>query len=134
MSGFVGRNIYIYIFYIFLISLNRIWQQFGVGLFQFYSIAFYVYSQTPFERPPWWEATPSGKATWQCKFKLKCIDFYPWWEATPFERPLFWCKRSCLTRGVPQYVVYYFDATLSVNPSYIYIFIKRINSSLPYYG
>ena len=41
-----------------------------------------VYSGTPFERPPWWEATPSGKATWQCKSKHKCIDFYPWREAT----------------------------------------------------
>ena len=61
------------------------------------------YSGTPFERPPWWEATPSGKATWQCKSKHKCIDFYPWREATPLERPLFWCKRGGLTRGVPLY-------------------------------
>ena len=61
------------------------------------------YSGNPFERPPWWEATPSGKATWQCKSIHKCIDFYPWREATPLERPLFWCKRGGLTRGVPLY-------------------------------
>ena len=24
------------------------------------------YSGNPFERPPWWEPNPSGKATWQC--------------------------------------------------------------------
>ena len=62
------------------------------------------YSGTPFERPPWREATPSEKATQQCKSKHKCMDFYPWWEATPLERPLFWCKRGGLTRGVPLYM------------------------------
>ena len=60
---------------------------------------------------PFWEATlkrghPSGKATWQCKSKHKCIDFYPWREATPLERPLFWCKRGGLTRGVPLYTLF----------------------------
>ena len=45
-------------------------------------ISIFNYSGTPFERPPWWEATPSGKATWQCKSKHKCIDFYPWREVT----------------------------------------------------
>ena len=39
-------------------------------------------SGTPFERPPWQEATLSVKATWQCKSKQKCIYFYPCWEAT----------------------------------------------------
>ena len=55
-----------------------------------------VYRETPLERPPWREATPSGKDTWQCIYKYKCIDFYPWREATPLERPLFWCKRGGL--------------------------------------
>ena len=68
-----------------------------------------IYSGTPFERPPWREATPSGKATWQCKSKLKCIDFYPWREATPLEKPLFWCKQGGLTRGVPLYLLIYED-------------------------
>ena len=63
------------------------------------------YSRTPFERPPWQEASPSGEATWQCKSKNKCIDFYPWWEATPLERPPFWFNRGGLTRGVPLYSV-----------------------------
>ena len=27
----------------------------------------YLYSGTPFEKPPWREATPFGKAAWQCK-------------------------------------------------------------------
>ena len=53
---------------------------------------------------PFWEAAPSGKATWRCKSKHKCTDFYPWQEATPLERPLFWCKRGGLTRGVPLYM------------------------------
>ena len=53
------------------------------------------------ERPPWREATPSGKATWQCKSKHKCIDFYPLREATPLDRQFFWHKRGGLTRGVP---------------------------------
>ena len=60
-------------------------------------------SGTPFEWPPWREATPSGNATWQTKSKHECIDFYPWREATPLERPPFWCKRGGLTRGVPRY-------------------------------
>ena len=54
------------------------------------------YRGTPFERPPWREATPSGKANWQCKSKHKCIDFHPLREATPIERPLFWCKKGGL--------------------------------------
>ena len=64
------------------------------------------YSGTPFERPPWWEATPSWKATGQCKSKHEWIDLYPWREATSLERPLFWCKRGGLTRGVPLYLKY----------------------------
>ena len=57
------------------------------------------YSGTPFERPPWWEANPSGEATWDCKSKHKCIDFYPWREAIPLERPLFWYKWWLDKRG-----------------------------------
>ena len=64
-----------------------------------------TYIGTPFERPPWQEANPSGEATLQCKSKHKCIDFYPWREATRLEGPLFWCKRGVLTRGVPLYLV-----------------------------
>ena len=41
--------------------------------------SYMMYSGTPFERPPW---RPSGKATYQCKSKHKCIDFYPWREDT----------------------------------------------------
>ena len=69
-------------------------------------IAYVLYSGTPFERSPWWEASPSGKATWQCKYKHKCINFYTWWETTPLERPFFWCKRGGLTRGVPLYSIH----------------------------
>ena len=36
-----------------------------------------------FERQPWQEANPSGKATWQSISQHKYIDFYPWREATP---------------------------------------------------
>ena len=36
---------------------------------------------------PLFRGKPSGKATWQCKSKHKCIDFYPWREATPLEMP-----------------------------------------------
>ena len=64
-----------------------------------------MYSGTPFERPPWREATPSGKATLRRKSKQKCIDFYPWREATRLEKTLFWCKGGGLTRGVPLYMI-----------------------------
>ena len=60
---------------------------------------------------PFWEATltrgcPSEKATYQCKSKHKCIDFYSWQEATPIERSFLLCKRGGLTRGVPLYMVW----------------------------
>ena len=54
------------------------------------------YSGTPFERPPWREANPSGKATGQCKFKHKCIDFYPWREAN-----LSWKATFLVQKGWP---------------------------------
>ena len=65
-----------------------------------------LYSGAPFERPPRREVTPSGKATWQCKSKHNCMDFFPWWKATLLERPLFWCKQGGLTRGVPLYIIF----------------------------
>ena len=93
---------------------------------------FWIYSGTPFERPPWQEVTPSWKATWRCKSKHKCIDFYPWREATPswkatwrckskhkcidfypwreaipLERPLFWCKMGGLTWVACIYNLFY---------------------------
>ena len=48
----------------------------------------------PGEKPP-----PPEKATWQCKSKHKCIDFYPWQEVTPLERPFFWWKRVASQEG-----------------------------------
>ena len=62
------------------------------------------YNGTPFEKPPWWEATSSEKVTWQFRSKYKYIDFYPWREAN-----LFWCKRGGVTRGV--------DSSINPKPS-----------------
>ena len=60
----------------------------------------------PFETTPWREANPSGEATWLCKSKQNCINFYPWQEVTLLQRPLFWCKRGGLTGAVPLYMFF----------------------------
>ena len=100
-----------------------------------------LYSGTPFERPLWREANPSGKATWQWKSKHKYIDFYPWQEATLLERPLFGCKMGGLTRGVSLYTswqIFYLQAisnnvnclafSSALNSEYncvLYIFVQK---------
>ena len=60
-------------------------------------ISIWNYSGTSFERPPWQLINPTGKATWLCKSKHKCIDIYPWREATHIERHKF--GENGLTRG-----------------------------------
>ena len=76
------------------------------------------YSETRFERPPWREAKPSGKALQQCKSKHKFIYFYHWWQDTPLKGHFSGAKGvasqegfHCLSRKqiptMPWFIIHY---------------------------
>ena len=64
-----------------------------------------IHSKTPFERPSWWGANSSWKATENIYLNIKVLIFYLWREANPLERPYFWHKRGGLTREVSLYTL-----------------------------
>ena len=65
---------------------------------------YFLYSETPFERPPRERPPLCKKPFGNVNLKINVLISSPWWEATPLERPLFWCKTGGLTRGVPLYI------------------------------